>query len=109
MLSMERNEAIPFAAMKASMPFTWETFAQFMDHIERLPKAVNMMQLVPVTPLVSYVMGGWDQAKSRQPNPGGDGPDGRDHRRGDGGGRQRMGRAAPAAATPRCSATTTGP
>ena len=50
------------------MPFTWETFPQWMDHIERLPKAVNMMQLVPVTPLVSYVMGGWDQAKSRQPN-----------------------------------------
>ena len=50
------------------MPFTWETFPQWMDHIERLPKAVNMIQLVPVTPLVSYVMGGWDQAKSRQPN-----------------------------------------
>ena len=68
MLSMERNEAIPYASMKATMPFTWETFPQWMDHIERLPKAVNMMQLVPVTPLVSYVMGGWDQAKSRQPN-----------------------------------------
>src|SRR5579883_3366814 len=68
MLSMERNEAIPYASMKATMPFTWETFPQWMDHLERLPKAVNMMQLVPVTPLVSYVMGGWDQAKSRQPN-----------------------------------------
>ena len=50
------------------MPFTWETFPQWMDHIERLPKAVNMIQLVPVTPLVSYVMGGWEEAKSRQPN-----------------------------------------
>ena len=68
MRSMERNEAIPFEAMKASMPFTWETVAQFLDHLERLPKAVNMMQLVPVTPLVSYVMGGWEEAKSRQPN-----------------------------------------
>ena len=67
MLSMERNEAIPFEAMKASMPFTWETVAQWLDHIERLPKAVNMMQLVPVTPLVSYVMGGWEEAKSRKP------------------------------------------
>ena len=26
-----------------------------------------MMQLVPVTPLVSYVMGGWEEAKSRKP------------------------------------------
>jgi N-acyl-D-aspartate/D-glutamate deacylase len=68
MYSMERNEAIPFDAMKATMPFDWETFPQWMDHIDRLPKAVNMIQLVPVTPLVSYVMGGWDQAKSRQPN-----------------------------------------
>jgi N-acyl-D-amino-acid deacylase len=68
MYSMERNEAIPFDAMKATMPFTWETFPQWMDHIDRLPKAINMIQLVPVTPLVSYVMGGWDQAKSRQPN-----------------------------------------
>jgi len=68
MWSMERNEAIPYEAMKATMPFTWETFPQWMDHIERLPKGVNMIQLVPVTPLVSYVMGGWDQAKSRQPN-----------------------------------------
>jgi N-acyl-D-amino-acid deacylase len=68
MLSMERNEAIPYASMKATMPFTWETFPQWMDHLERLPKAVNMMQLVPITPLVSYVMGGWDEAKNRQPN-----------------------------------------
>jgi len=68
MLSMERNEAIPYEAMKATMPFSWETFPEWMNHIDRLPKAVNMMQLVPVTPLVSYVMGGWDEAKSRQPN-----------------------------------------
>ncbi len=68
MLSMERNEAIPYEAMKATMPFDWETFPQWMDHLDRLPKAVNMIQLVPVTPLVSYVMGGWQEAKSRQPN-----------------------------------------
>ncbi|MCS6927036.1 MAG: amidohydrolase family protein, partial [Candidatus Binatia bacterium] len=68
MWAMERNEAIPFEAMKATMPFTWETFPQWMDHIDRMPKAVNMIQLVPITPLVSYVMGGWNEAKSRQPN-----------------------------------------
>lgn len=68
MYSMERNEAIPFDAMKATMPFSWETFPEWMDHIDSLPKGINMIQLVPVTPLVSYVMGGWDQAKSRQPN-----------------------------------------
>jgi N-acyl-D-aspartate/D-glutamate deacylase len=39
-----------------------------MDHIDRKPKAINMIQLVPVTPLVSYVMGGWNEDKARQPN-----------------------------------------
>jgi len=29
---------------------------------------INLLNLVPVTPLVSYVMGGWIEAKSRQPN-----------------------------------------
>jgi N-acyl-D-aspartate/D-glutamate deacylase len=66
MLSMERNEAIPYEAMKAAMPFTWETFPQWLNRIEQLPKAVNMIQLVPVTPLVSYVMGGYEEAKSRR-------------------------------------------
>jgi N-acyl-D-aspartate/D-glutamate deacylase len=50
------------------LTISWETFPEWMNHIDHLPKAVNMMQLVPVTPLVSYVMGGWDEAKSRQPN-----------------------------------------
>jgi len=68
MLSMQRNEAVPYEAMKVSMPFDWETFPQWMDHIDRLPKGVNIINLVPVTPLVSYVMGGWIEAKSRQPN-----------------------------------------
>src|SRR5438046_10385925 len=39
-----------------------------MAHIICLAKGMNMIQLVPVTPLVSYVMGGWNEAKSRQPN-----------------------------------------
>jgi len=68
MHSMERNEAIPYEAMKVSMPFNWETFPQWLDHIDRLPKGVNLINLVPITPLVSYVMGGWVEAKSRQPN-----------------------------------------
>jgi N-acyl-D-aspartate/D-glutamate deacylase len=68
MLSMQRNEAVPYEAMKVSMPFDWETFPQWLDHIDRLPLGVNIINLVPVTPLVSYVMGGWMEAKSRQPN-----------------------------------------
>lgn len=68
MRSMERNEAIPFSTMKASMAFDWETFPQWMDHIDRLPLGINISQLVPVTPLVAYAMGGFAEAKTRLPN-----------------------------------------
>jgi N-acyl-D-aspartate/D-glutamate deacylase len=68
MRSMERNEAIPYRAMQASMAFDWETFPQWMDHIDRLPLGINISQLVPVTPLVAYVMGGYAEAKKRLPN-----------------------------------------
>jgi len=68
MLSMQRTEAVPYEAMKVSMPFDWETFPQWLDHIDRIPKGINFINLVPVTPLVSYVMGGWTEAKSRFPN-----------------------------------------
>jgi N-acyl-D-aspartate/D-glutamate deacylase len=68
MRSMERNEAIPFRTMQASMAFDWETFPQWMDHIDRLPLGINISQLVPVTPLVAYAMGGFAEAKKRLPN-----------------------------------------
>jgi len=68
MLCLTRNEAIPLAPMQLTMPFDWETFPQWMDHLDRIPLGVNLSQLVPVTPLVTYVMGDWTEAKSRQPN-----------------------------------------
>ena len=39
-----------------------------MDHIDRLPLGINISQLVPVTPLVAYAMGGFAEAKKRLPN-----------------------------------------
>ncbi|HEV8261596.1 MAG TPA: amidohydrolase family protein, partial [Burkholderiales bacterium] len=68
MLCLTRNEAIPLAPMQQTMPFDWETFPQWMDHINQIPLGVNVSQLVPVTPLVAYVMRDWTEAKSRQPN-----------------------------------------
>jgi len=68
MLSMQRTEAVPYEAMKLSMPFDWESFPQWLDHLDRIPKGINFINLVPVTPLVSYVMGGWTEAKNRFPN-----------------------------------------
>src|SRR3981081_1715454 len=41
MLSMTRNEAIPYDAMKAGMPWDWVTFPDFIDSLIRTPKGVN--------------------------------------------------------------------
>ncbi len=68
MLALSRNEAIPLEPMKVSMPFDWETFPQWMDHLDRVPLGINLSQLVPVTPIVAYAMGGFTEAKKRLPN-----------------------------------------
>jgi N-acyl-D-amino-acid deacylase len=63
---MTRVEAIPYAAMKAGMPWDWSTFPEFLDSIDRRPKAVNILPYVSVSPLPTYVMG-VEEAKSRPP------------------------------------------
>ena len=68
LLSLARNEAIPLECMKVTMSPDWETFGQWMDHIDRLPLGINLSQLVPVTPVVAYAMGGFAEAKKRLPN-----------------------------------------
>ncbi len=68
LLSLSCNEAIPLAPMKVSMAPDWETFPEWMDHLDRLPLGINLSQLVPVTPLVAYVKGGFAEAKKRLPN-----------------------------------------
>jgi N-acyl-D-amino-acid deacylase len=68
MLSMTRIEAIPYASMKEGLPWDWETFPQFLDSIERTPKAVNILPYVPVGPLLMWVLG-FEAAKAgRLPN-----------------------------------------
>ena len=66
MLSMTRNEAIPYDAMKEGMPWNWVTFPDFIDALTKPPKGVNCLTYVPLTPLYAWVMG-WDEAKSRRP------------------------------------------
>ena len=66
MLSMTRNEAIPYDAMKEGMPWNWVTFPDFIDALTKTPKGVNCLTYVPLTPLYAWVMGG-DEAKSRRP------------------------------------------
>ncbi len=66
MLALTRNEAIPYEVMKAGMAWDWVSFPQFLDTLDGLPKAVNVVSSVPLTPVYAWVMG-WDQAKERRP------------------------------------------
>src|SRR5271163_4620588 len=66
MLTMTRVEAIPYASMKTGMPWDWVSFPEFLDSLERHPKALNILPYVPVSPLLTWVMG-LEDAKSRPP------------------------------------------
>ncbi len=57
MLTMTRVEAIPLASMQEGMPWDWVTFPQFLDSVERAPKAMNILPYVPISPLLIWVMG----------------------------------------------------
>ena len=57
MLSMTRVESIPLAAMKAALPWTWESFPEMLAAIAARPKAVNFGALLPLCPLLTYVLG----------------------------------------------------
>ena len=57
MLSMTRVESIPLASMQAALPWSWEGFPEMLEVIAALPKAVNFGALLPVCPLLTYVLG----------------------------------------------------
>lgn len=67
MLSMTRVEAIPLASMKEGMPWDWETFPEFLDSVERTPKAMNIVPYVPISPIMIQVMGLEDAKAGRLP------------------------------------------
>ena len=66
MLALTRNEAIPFEAMKIGMKWDWVSFPEFLDSVDRMPKGLNLLSLVPLGPIYAYVMG-YDEAKRRHP------------------------------------------
>ena len=66
MLALTRNESIPYESMKLGMLWDWVTFPEFLDSLARIPKAVNVITYVPLTPLYAWVMG-YDEAKRRRP------------------------------------------
>ncbi len=64
MLMMTRTEQIPYESMKQGMTWNWESFPEWLDNLQRIPKGVNIVSYVPVSPLMVYVMG-LEAAKSR--------------------------------------------
>lgn len=67
MLSMTRVEAIPLASMQAGMPWDWVTFPEFLDSVDRTPKAVNILPYVPIGPMLIWVLGFDDAKAGRKP------------------------------------------
>jgi N-acyl-D-aspartate/D-glutamate deacylase len=63
MLTMTRTEAIPFEAMRQGMPWDWVTFPEYLDAVDRAPKAVNVRAFMPLAPLLTWTMG-FERAKA---------------------------------------------
>src|SRR5712691_5077061 len=63
MLTMTRVEAIPHESMRRGLPWDWVTYPEFLDSVERRPKALNVLPYVPIAPLLVWVLG-FERAKA---------------------------------------------
>ena len=57
MRNLERAEDISPAAMDAGIDWTWETFPEYLDAVDALPKGINYSCYVGHSALRTYVMG----------------------------------------------------
>ena len=57
MRNLERAEDISPAAMSAGIKWAWETFPEYLDTVERLPKGINYSAYLGHSALRTYVMG----------------------------------------------------
>src|SRR6185437_4539684 len=55
--NLERAEDISGAAMATGIDWSWATFAEYLDAVDRLPKGINYAANVGHSPLRTYVMG----------------------------------------------------
>src|SRR4249919_3126156 len=55
--NLQRAEDIPPAAMEAGIKWSWTTFPEFLDVLERLPKGINYSGYVGHSALRTYAMG----------------------------------------------------
>ena len=61
---MEAVEDIPGTALHEGLNWDWESFPDFLDALERLPRAIDIGAQIPHHPLRVYVMG--DRAIARE-------------------------------------------
>jgi N-acyl-D-aspartate/D-glutamate deacylase len=54
---MEGVEDIPGAALHEGMSWNWESFPEYLDEVERLPRVLDVAALVPHGALRAYVLG----------------------------------------------------
>lgn len=54
---LENVEGMPLDALEAGIPWTFETFPEYLDRLDQLPLRINVAPLIGHTPLRFYVMG----------------------------------------------------
>jgi N-acyl-D-amino-acid deacylase len=54
---MEGVEDIPGAALSLGIKWDWETFPEYMDALEKMPRVADIVAQVPHGPIRTYVMG----------------------------------------------------
>lgn len=69
MMMLETTEQIPVAHQRSALPWDWESFPEYLDRLQALPKGVNAATYLPLNPLLVYVMG-VEAAKTRRPSAG---------------------------------------
>ena len=57
MRNLERAEDISPEAMEAGIKWSWETFPQYLDAVDRTPKGINYAAYMGHSALRTYVMG----------------------------------------------------
>ncbi|MGH3556626.1 MAG: N-acyl-D-amino-acid deacylase family protein [Mycobacterium sp.] len=64
---METTEQIPTAALREALPFTWESFPEWIDVVRGLDKGINLASYIPLNSLMMFVMGSPEDARDRLP------------------------------------------